>query len=174
MKHKPYLYNAPVGTWATVPEWGFRYRVFSELFPLPCDPQEMDIIRRVRPFRMKPILPTPERREKWDEFTLDLGIVRSKATIEHTDKVGKIRFDSELWDELEPYQRLYIILHELGHKHYHNETKCDIFALKQMMKAGFPQSVCFDAQESTRDIKNPTREGLVQFFNKTKQHYEQD
>lgn len=99
-------------------------------------------IEKIVPIEIEPlniILPEPDRdRLKPYKIVYNPNLKGTparnftlKGIIEYGDKFKAL-----------PYPvRVFILLHEVGHFHFKNETLCDLFAAREYIKAGFNNSV---------------------------------
>ncbi len=108
-------------------------------------------------------LPPAERTEAAapDEIFLteNFDITHTPARIR--PKTGEVQICAG-FNELPNEVRFFILLHELGHRHYKTETLCDQFALKKFLECGYNPSQAVIAL--TRILRN-TPENLERIRN---------
>lgn len=112
-----------------------------------------------------PQLPPFERRLKIPaKIRISYGKNKNKCSVFLEE--GKIIFDKDFKRQLSTPTFVFVICHELGHYYYggHNpvkepkkylesETKCDIFAIKLMLKNGYnPSQIVLSSRFSLSDV----------------------
>ena len=111
-----------------------------------------------------PLLPKPEKKGKFPKKAkVEVVINPNKASI----LIGshEIFVDEQIAKKPLPVI-YYILFHEAGHYLYHDEEKCDTFAIRMMLKRGFNPAQCFQAiNEALGDFPKSVKRKVCQFKN---------
>ncbi len=149
-RDKATKFNLPVGVYEYLCE-GRIYNIPFIKYPLPR-------------------LPRPQRNKggiKPNEFKVHFSDNPNKASIHLIEKW--IKFDKNFFDAMNFAQKCFVIYHELGHRFYYDEKKCDTYAINKMLLKGFNPSQIYSAPASTLTCEkriNNAKKQLNGFYGK--------
>ena len=110
------------------------------------------------PFNRKFIFTPIKEREKnyfFKEFApLKFSKNPNVATVYHEKK--EIVFDNKLKEQPFLFQA-FILYHEIGHKYFNTEWKCDVFACHKLLNSGYNQSQILKVCENFLSVKHKER-----------------
>lgn len=127
----------------------YQPKKLPKFFSLPVGKYTTDTpLETIKPFKRKfPKLPKPNQDKRKFPFQFPANLQFnffdthkriSKAGINL--KEGKVYIKKTWFETLPTPQRDFVLLHEVGHYHYLEEEKCDLFAQYQMLKRGYNYS----------------------------------
>ena len=110
-----------------------------------------------RKIKLKPF--ERDLKHDWGSFKILFELNPNKATINHKDKT--ITFDHSF--KTQPlYIIFFVLFHEMGHNYYESEYGADMYAVKQMLKAGFtPSQVGMCPLVSLSDRNNARKSHVI-------------
>lgn len=124
----------------------YNYSPKGGRFNLPAGRYFTNSIVKVLPQPLKYKLP---QKPKPDRFlkpkNLKLSVKNNPNTATVYLKKSVIVIDAKKWNSLRKPEKDFILYHEIGHFFYISEKAADIFAVRQMLKAGYNPSQCFAA-----------------------------
>lgn len=94
-------------------------------------------------YENKIILPAPER----FLYPRHYKIVNVPDSVTTTGYINHDKKKIFINEDLEGAKRDFVLYHELGHRHYSTEWKCDIFAAREMLKKGYNPSQVLNASD---------------------------
>lgn len=90
-----------------------------------------------------PELPKPEKNLIFPKkVKVRINVNKNKASI--WTGLNEVLVDAEIFKKTLP-EIVFILFHEAGHYLYYDEKKCDLFAVREMLKRGYNPSQCFFA-----------------------------
>lgn len=162
--------------------WYFRPQMKAGLFKFNQPYAGRFFCRGFTPVKIEPLshirydidLPKFERENNPELKSIEAGLIGHSPALVFA-KQGRVIIDKEKFAKMPPPVRLFVLLHEMGHRHYTTEHYCDIFALKKFLEMGFNPSTAFlslsrilDTKEGKRGTANTAR--IKQLFELIKKH----
>lgn len=91
----------------------------------------------------------PKRDRLINENGISLNFQKNENTASIYLDSKKIVIDTSAAASFDRVQMTFVLLHEIGHLRYESEQKCDLYATREMLKAGFNPSQIFIAAAGT-------------------------
>lgn len=119
------------------------------IFTLNCIPDTFDILPiSIHPLKIN--LPTPDRQED-KKFTIVFNPGLTDTPARNFFKKGLIEVGTNFVKQPYPI-RVFILLHEIAHFKYSDESNCDLWAAQEFIKKGFNNSTAYYA---LKNVLNP-------------------
>ena len=122
-------------------------------------------VKQILPIQITPLdftMPEPDR-NRMKEYKIIHNPTLQGTPARNFTKTGLIETGVNFWKFPFPV-RLFILLHEIGHFYYSDETNCDLFAAKTFVKMGYNNSTAYYSLSKVLHPSEKNNERLKQLF----------